>query len=159
MRHFSNPFSFIRKYALGIIAGVFLALLLISTWFALQKKTTFDEGVHLAIQEEFQKVVKAKILEKNPLAEDIQFHELWTETTDSSSQIRAVFSYSFSDPAVEDDVRIKGSAVINRRHTPTDSEEEKWEIDSFDVSHTEINFNNEVLVIAPDEDSDDKDSK
>ena len=155
MFQFSRIISFLRKNILELIASVFLIILLISTWFLLNKKESFPEEIHLAIQEEFQKVVREKLLEKNPLAEEIQFHELWTETMGDSSQIRAVFSYSFNDSADPEDevvVTVKGSALINKKiEAPTSSSAEHWEIGSFDVDHTEMSFNNEVLVILPKE--------
>lgn len=154
MSQFLKIFSFLRQHILELLACVFFLLILVSTWFFLKKKENFPEMIHLAIQEEFQKVVKDKILEKNPLAKDIKFYELWTETTDDSSQIRAVFSYSFNDPTEPEDeitVTVKGSALINRQLSSTTDEIERWEIGSFDVDQTEMNFNNELLIISPKE--------
>ena len=155
-----NMLLFLKKNFLQIIALSVLFLLLIITWFFFQKKNVFPEGTHLAIQEEFQNIVRNKLLEKNPFAYNIQFHNLWTETTNNSSQIKAVFSYSFKDPSsVEDgeqvDVKVEGSALINFQHS-TDSKE-NWVIGSFKVDKTEMNFNDEVLVLSPPENASSED--
>lgn len=146
---------FLKKNTLQIIALAVLFLLLVITWFFFQKKNVFPEGTHIAIQEEFQNIIRNKLLEKNPSAYNIQFHHLWTETTNESSQIRAVFSYSFNDPSDGDedsqvDVKVEGSALINRRQSSPSStgEQERWVIGSFKVDKTEMNFNDEVLVLS-----------
>ena len=149
-----NMLLFLKKNILQIIALSVLFLLLVITWFFFQKKNVFPEGTHLAIQEEFQNIVRNKLLEKNPFAYNIQFHNLWTETTNNSSQIKAVFSYSFKDPSNVDnneqvDVKVEGSALINFQHS-SDSKE-NWVIGSFKVDKTEMNFNDEVLVLSPPE--------
>ena len=154
-----NMLLFLKKNMLQIIALVVLFLLLVITWFFFQKKNVFPEGTHIAIQEEFQNIIRNKLLEKNPSAYNIQFHHLWTETTNESSQIRAVFSYSFNDPSngTEDeqvDVKVEGSALINRQSSPsTKGEQERWVIGSFKVDKTEMNFNDEVLVLSAPENS------
>jgi len=156
-----NVLIFLKKNILQIIALVVLLLLLIITWSFFQKKNVFPEGTHIAIQEEFQNIVRNKLLEKNPSAYNIQFHHLWTETTNDSSQIRAVFSYSFNDPSEEDnqvDVTVEGSALINRQGSAsTQVEQERWVIGSFKVDKTEMNFNDEFLVLSPLEEGSAKD--
>lgn len=152
-----NMLFFLKKNILQIIALFVLFLLLIITWFFFQKKNVFPEGTHIAIQEEFQNIVRNKLLEKNPSAYNIQFHHLWTETTNDSSQIRAVFSYSFNDPSSgeEDsqvDVKVEGSALINLQSSGSaQGDQERWVIGSFKVDKTEMNFNDEVLVLSPSE--------
>ena len=153
MSALSNILSFVKNNLLQLVAITVLALSLLITWSFFQGKNKFPEGTHIAIQDEFQKIVERKILERNPLARNIQFDSIWTETTEESSQIRAVFTYSFNDPNNNRivDVRVTGSALINKRDNDNfkTSEIEKWEIGSFEVDQTEINFNNEVLIIAP----------
>ena len=149
-----NALLFLKKNILQIIALAVLFLLLIITWFFFQKKNVFPEGTHLAIQEEFQNIVRNKLLEKNPSAYNIQFHNLWTETTNNSSQIRAVFSYSFNDPTDDEDgqvdVKVEGSALINfKNFASSKGNQEHWVIGSFKVDKTEMNFNDEVLVLSP----------
>ena len=152
-----NVLFFLKKNILQIIALTVLFLLLVITWFFFQKKNVFPEGTHIAIQEEFQNIVRNKLLEKNPSVYNIQFHHLWTETTNDSSQIRAVFSYSFNDPSGGDedgqvDVKVEGSALINRKSSASaQGEQERWVIGSFKVDKTEMNFNDEVLVLSPSE--------
>ncbi len=155
-----NMLLFLKKNILQIIALAVLFLLLIITWFFFQKKNVFPESTHLALQEEFQNIVRNKLLEKNPSAYNIQFHDLWTETTNNSSQIRAVFSYSFNDPSGGDedgqvDVKVEGSALINLQSSASSKGgKERWVVGSFKVDKTEMNFNDEVLVLsAPEKDS------
>ena len=156
-----NIFVFFKKNILQIVALTVLFLILIITWFFFQKKNVFPEGTHIDIQEEFQNIVRNKLLEKNPSAYNIQFHHLWTETTNESSQIRAVFSYSFNDPSgigEEDgqvDVKVEGSALINRQKSASSQgEQERWVIGSFKVDKTEMNFDDEVLVLSPPDEED-----
>lgn len=150
-----NMLGFLKKNILQIVALVVLFLLLVITWFFFQKKNVFPEGIHVSIQEEFQNIVRNKLLEKNPSAYNIQFHHLWTETTNNSSQIRAVFSYSFDDPSSTSEdsqvnVKVEGSALINRQgSTGSKEEQEKWVVGSFKVDKTEMNFDDEVLVLSP----------
>ena len=157
MSVFANFLFFLKKNILQMISLVVLFLLLLITWFFFQKKNVFPEGTHIAIQEEFQNIVRNKLLEKNPSAYNIKFHHLWTETTSDSSQIRAVFSYSFNDPSSGDedsqvDVKVEGSALINRQSSgSTQGEQERWVIGSFKVDKTEMNFNDEVLILSPTE--------
>ena len=153
-----NMLVFFKKNILQIVALAVLFLLLVITWFFFQKKNVFPEGIHISIQEEFQNIVRNKLLEKNPSAYNIQFHHLWTETTSNSSQIRAVFSYSFDDPSSSEDdsqvnVKVEGSALINRQNSNLKGEQEKWVIGSFKVDKTEMNFDDEVLVLSPPEEN------
>ena len=144
-------FLFLRKNALELLAGGILAAALAGTWVFLQKRQAFPEGIHIAIQEEFQKIVKEKILKKNPLAQNIKFYELWTETTDQTSQIKAVFSYSFNESGNEKDtvkVTVRGSALINRQISATTDKKERWQVGSFEVDQTEMDFDDEVLIIT-----------
>ena len=151
-----NFISFLRK---NIHQTLFLAVLvtaLVLTWFFFQSKKTFPERTHLVLQEEFQRVVKERLLKKNPLAENIQFQELWTETTGQSKQIRTVFSYTFNDAPSEGEksiqVTVRGSALIDQQSAEKDME--KWVIGSFEVDQTELNFENEAIVIKPERNSD-----
>ena len=146
--------TWFKNNILQIVSLSVLLFLLVITWFFFQTKNVFPEGTHIAIQVEFQNVVRNKLLEKNPLAENIKFHALWTETTESSSQIRAVFSYSFNDSSGEGpvDVTVKGAALINKSGLDSDGRE-KWEIGSFEVDQTEMNFKDEVLVISPEKET------
>ncbi len=157
-----NTVSFLKNNLLQLIALTILTLSLIITWSFFQGKDKFPEGTHIAIQDEFQKIVQKKILERNPLARNIKFDSIWTETTGESSQIRAVFSYSFNDPNDNStvDMKVTGSALINRQDDePLDGNLEKWEIGAFEVDHTEINFNNELLVISPEDHENKKSNK
>ena len=147
----SHGISFLKNNLLQLITLTILLLSLSLTWFFFQSKNKFPEGTHIAIQDEFQQIVKRKILDRNPLARNIQFDSIWTETTGDSSQIRAVFSYSFKDPKNNNtvEVRVKGSALINKQERRRKSDSERWSVGTFEVDHTEINFNNEMIVISP----------
>lgn len=145
-----NLALFLRKNIIQIVFLAVLLVLLILTWIFFQSKRTFPEDTHLVIQEKFQKIVKDRLLKKNPLAQDIQFQELWTETTGQSKQIKAVFSYTFKDPSSSGEsvkVTVRGSALINQKSSSSDTE--RWEVGSFDVDQTELSFENEVIVINP----------
>ena len=152
MSALSSALHFVKNNLLQLIALTILVLSLLITWSFFQNKNKFPEGTHIAIQDEFQKIVQKKILERNSLAHNIRFNSIWTETTKESSQIRAVFSYSFNDPNDNRvvDVKVTGSALINRQdnNLATDNVE-KWEVGAFEVNQTEISFNNELLIISP----------
>ena len=148
--------SFLRKNVHQALFLMILLTALVLTWFFFQSKKTFPEGTHLVLQEEFQQIVKDKLLKQNPLAENIQFQELWTETTGQSKQIKAVFSYTFNDAPDEGgkpiQVTVRGSALIDQKSAEKDME--KWVIGSFEVDQTELNFENEAIVIKPEKNSD-----
>lgn len=144
--------SFFRKHALKIMTGFFALFLLAGTWFVFKKREFFPEDLHIAIQSEFQEVIKARLLSQNPKAKNITFHQLWTETTNEESQIRATFSYSFKDDSDDgkSDVRVSGTALINKiGEASFGSGSENWEIGNFKTNQTEISFNDAVLVIEP----------
>ena len=147
----SHVISFLKNNLLQLITLFVLALSLAFTWSFFQSKNKFPEGTHIAIQNEFQQIVRKKILDRNPLARNIQFDSIWTETTGESSQIRAVFNYSFKDPKNDNTVEIKvrGSALINKQDKKLKNDVERWSVGEFEVDHTEINFNNEMIVISP----------
>ena len=59
-----NILVFLKKNILQLVALTVLFLLLVITWFFFQKKNVFPEGTHIAIQEEFQNIVRNKLLKK-----------------------------------------------------------------------------------------------
>ena len=146
--------SFLRKNILQILSCIIFVLVLAITWLFFQKKHTFPEGIHIAIQEEFQKIVRQQLLKSNPSIRDIQFQELWTETTDQSKQIKTIFSYTFNDPTQEEPIKVtvRGFALIDRQKV-NQNKEEFWKIGAFNVDQTEIYFNNELMIISPDDTS------
>jgi len=154
-----NIVAFFRKNILQVLSLVILFLCLILTWFFFQSKNKFPQGIHVGIQEEFRRVIEKQLLKNNPLIENIEFQELWTETTGQSRQIKAVFKYTFHDSNSQNGepvkVTVRGSAFINQ----LPSEEKKWQIGSFDVDQTELDFENQVIVIHPEESDSEFDGK
>lgn len=153
MRFLKQTSLFLKQHSIKFISALFLIALLSGTWLVFKKREFFNEELHLSIQDKFQEMIRAKLIERNPSVTDVVFHQLWTETIEQGSQIKAVFSYSFSEGKAKNDdlgIRVSGTALLDRVDDPHLGQlQQRWEIGQFKVNRTEMNFNKEVLLAEP----------
>ena len=137
--------SFIKAYRFRILSGLLFVVFLLSTWFVLYQKPKYPEALHISLQEQLKQIIQSTLLKQQPLAQNLQFHKMWTESASQKDQIKAVFRYSF-DSSDGARLSVQGQATMVRN--TVDDIQDLWRVTDIQTNNNKIEFSEPIVLFA-----------
>lgn len=123
------------------------------TWNIIHTADAVGFETHSGIQEKLAELIGNTLVTKKPQAKDLLIRRLWTESL-GDNKIRAVFAYSFTEPAAdggeEIEQVIEGEAVLYRG-VSEDAEVDQWTLQSVKTTNDVVVFTEGSMITPGDE--------
>ncbi|MCX7978089.1 MAG: hypothetical protein N2578_03715 [Bdellovibrionaceae bacterium] len=131
-----------------ILGVLFFVTTMVWSWNIVHSASpnTISEETHLALQENFGKMIIDVVKTKRPAAVDFEITKLWTETIDHK-RIRARFQYTLTEGSGDAEVKqvVDGLAVLFREPNTADNGE-RWVIEKVQTTNDSLSFTEGTLV-------------
>jgi len=144
---------------------VVFAAIMSWTWFVINSEPAVSMETHVGIQSKLAALIEESIQKQKPEARDFKIESMWTEalTPEGKVQIRAHFSYRFTEPtqtldetgkAGETTSTIGGEALLEKQsalagagsESGTDAGLDTWAIVEKKFTSDAITFNDALLI-------------
>ncbi len=119
------------------------------TWGLAQQKKTYDEQVHISVQEQLKGLLAQSIQQQMPTVTELRFERFWTQVI-SEDEILATFNYSLVDPttaAGATRLHFEGQTRLYRDHSQPGSVP-VFNFENLIISNHSIEFTEPIAIFG-----------
>ncbi len=142
---FIHCLSKLKLYRFRILAVFLLCVFLAVTWFTFHEPPQHSEELHISLRTQLKQLIQKTLSEKEPDANNVQFHKMWTEPTRQKNEITAQFEYSYDQQSTN--VQVSGAAVIIKQSMRS-QDYELWVVHSIRTDNWSIDFQEPVVLLS-----------
>ena len=142
---FIHCLSKLKLYRFRILAVFLLCVFLAVTWFTFHEPPQHSEELHISLRTQLKQLIQKTLSEKEPDANNVQFHKMWTEPTRQKNEITAQFEYSYDQQSTN--VQVSGAAVIIKQSMRS-QDYELWVVHSIRTDNWSIDFQEPIVLLS-----------
>jgi hypothetical protein len=126
------------------ISVIFTVLFMVWTWSLANSQPAMDLAQHKNVERALEQVIRDSIKKEHPEVKDIIFRQLFTESLDDTTKVRAKFRYEVISPTTAQDVTtqiIEGSALLDSADGG-----QSWTMSNLDLKSPSISYEHGLRV-------------
>jgi hypothetical protein len=133
------------------ISTVILLAVIFWSWTAVNAPSAVPLVTHVGLQDNLKEIIKTKIHDMLPNANQIVFSQMETRTL-TDTQVEATFSYSYKEKSAGTEPGVKttlsGRAILNQHAVPAPDKNEpveySWSFDKLEMNGQVIDFDDDT---------------